>query len=215
MDIKTYNKWLESRYSPKSPYLRRGQFMFNELCLLAPYIAEEVRGTDYDAFYDDRKIIDMTCYVVRRHEGYQLKLAEQMATQAHEGQTRWDGTPYINHPARVTKWLNVQGYHTLEQIVGWLHDTVEDTGILYEDILKNFGPVIESAIKCLTHDEDESYAEYIMRVRDNPTAAIVKIADLTDNLRDLNPSKQKQRIDKYELALAILDGGYYQLSDLS
>lgn len=204
MNIKAYDKWLESRHSAKSSCLRRGQFMFNELCVLAPKIAEEVRGTDVDAFYDDAKIANMVRYVNIRHGDYQVKLAEQVATKAHEGQTRWDGSPYITHPARVSKWLKQQGYGTLEQVVGWLHDTVEDTGMLYEDILENFGPVVKYAIQCLTHD-DESYADYIMRIRENPTATIVKIADLRDNLSDLLP-EQKQRIDKYELALAILEG---------
>ena len=134
----------------------------------------------------------------------QLLLAEQVATKAHEGQTRWDGTPYIAHPARVAKWLRDQGYPKIYQIVGWLHDTVEDTGLLYEEIQDKFGPEVKKAVQCLTHDEDESYAEYIMRVRTNPTASVVKIADLNDNLSDLLP-KNKQRIDKYELALAILE----------
>lgn len=203
MNLKTYNKWLESRHSAKSPHLRRGQFMFNELCVLAPQIAEEIRDTDYDAFYDDKKIARMISYVDMRHRDYQIELAEQVATKAHEGQTRWDGTPYINHPARVAKWLKDQGYSRLDQIVGWLHDTVEDTGLLYEEIEDKFGPEVKKAVQSLTHD-DESYADYIMRVRTNPTASVVKIADLRDNLSDLSP-KQKQRIDKYELALAILE----------
>ena len=203
MNLKTYNKWLESRYSAMSPCLRRGQFMFNELCILAPEIAEQIIGTDYDAFYDDKKIARMISYVDMRHRDYQIELAEQVATKAHEGQTRWDGTPYINHPARVAKWLKDQGYSRLDQIVGWLHDTVEDTGLLYEEIEDKFGPEVKKAVQCLTHG-DESYADYIMRVRTNPTASVVKIADLNDNLSDLLP-KQKQRIDKYELALAILE----------
>lgn len=204
MNIKTYNKWLESRDSAKSPYLRRGQFMFNELCVLAPEIAEQIRGTDYDAFYDDTKIARMISYVDMRHRDYQIELAEQVATKAHEGQTRWDGTPYIAHPARVAKWLKDQGCSRFDQIVGWLHDTVEDTGLLYEEIQDKFGPEVKKVVQCLTHDEDESYVEYIMRVRTNPTATAVKIADLNDNLSDLN-KRQKQRIDKYELALAILE----------
>lgn len=203
MNLKTYNKWLESRHSAKSPYLRRGQLMFNELCVLAPEIAEEIRGTDHDAFYDDKKMVNMIYYVDKRHRDYQIELAEQVATKAHEGQTRWDGTPYINHPARVAKWLKNQGYSRFDQIVGWLHDTVEDTCLLYEEIEDKFGLEVKKAVQCLTHD-DGSYADYIMRVRTNSTALVVKIADLNDNLSDLLP-KNKERIDKYELALAILE----------
>ena len=146
----------------------------------------------------------MNSHEYLEHMDQQLFLAEQVATKAHEGQTRWDGTPYIAHPARVAKWLENQGYPKIYQIVGWLHDTVEDTGLLYEEIQDKFGPEVKKAVQCLTHDEDESYTEYIMRVRTNKIASAVKIADLNDNLRDL-PPKQKQRIDKYELALAILE----------
>jgi (p)ppGpp synthase/HD superfamily hydrolase len=145
----------------------------------------------------------MNSHEYLEHMDQQLFLAEQVATKAHEGQTRWDGTPYIAHPARVAKWLRDQGYSHIYQIVGWLHDTVEDTGLLYEEIEDKFDPEVKKAVQCLTHD-DESYADYIMRIRTNEIATAVKIADLNDNLSDLLP-KQKQRIDKYELALAILE----------
>ena len=51
-----------------------------------------------------------------------VEAAKALATRAHSGQTDKAGLPYITHPERVAGRLN-----TLEeQVVGWLHDTVED-----------------------------------------------------------------------------------------
>ena len=51
-----------------------------------------------------------------------VEAAKALATRAHSGQTDKAGLPYITHPERVAGRLD-----TLEkQVVGWLHDTVED-----------------------------------------------------------------------------------------
>jgi (p)ppGpp synthase/HD superfamily hydrolase len=134
-----------------------------------------------------------------------LKKAESVATFAHLNQTRWDGSPYIKHPASVVDRLKAKGCNNDTLIVGWLHDVVEDSKITIEEIKTQFGGTIARAIEALTHKKDESYANYIFRISLNHIAVIVKICDLEDNLSDLDPKKQKQRIDKYELAKMFLN----------
>ena len=51
-----------------------------------------------------------------------VEAAKALATRTHEGQTDKAGLPYITHPERVAGRLDTQE----EQVVGWLHDTVED-----------------------------------------------------------------------------------------
>lgn len=141
-----------------------------------------------------------------------LKKAQDIAFFAHLNQTRWDGSPYFKHPASVVDRLKAKGCNDNILIVGWLHDVVEDSDITIEEIKTQFGGTIAKSVEALTHKKDESYADYIMRISLNNTAVIVKICDLEDNLSDLDPKKQKQRIDKYELAklflsqYAIIDG---------
>ena len=79
----------------------------------------------------------------------------------------------------------------------------------------DFGVVIADAVRQLTHPPQVSYADYITNLRDeaiagvSPSASIaraVKKADLGHNLSDLtDPKKHKQRRDKYQLALRLLE----------
>jgi (p)ppGpp synthase/HD superfamily hydrolase len=62
--------------------------------------------------------------------------ARALATKAHEGQTDKAGLPYITHPERVA--LRMESPEL--QVIGWLHDTVEDTGITVQDITEHFDP---------------------------------------------------------------------------
>lgn len=65
-----------------------------------------------------------------------------------------------------------------------LHDTIEDTETTYEELEGEFGADVAVVVECLTHRKGESYAEYIQRVKANPDAIAVKLADIADNLGD-------------------------------
>ena len=52
-----------------------------------------------------------------------VKTAQAWAERLHQGQVDKSGKPYIGHPARVAGRLDSPE----TQVVGWLHDTVEDT----------------------------------------------------------------------------------------
>tara|TARA_Y100000034_G_C6886357_1_gene407045 strand:+ start:792 stop:1310 length:519 start_codon:yes stop_codon:yes gene_type:complete len=126
--------------------------------------------------------------------------AEQVATEAHYGQTRWGGQPYITHPKAVADSV----LPPLYKVVAWLHDVVEDSEYTLVDLRQEGFPMaIVEAVDCLTRrkDEDESYFDFIMRLRTNVPASLVKIADINHNLRDLNKGSLK---DKYELAAYII-----------
>lgn len=135
--------------------------------------------------------------------------AVKLATEAHKNDKRWDGSPYITHPLAVAE--NLQG---LAKVVGVLHDVVEDTPTTLRD-LRNAGmpQKVVNAVSAMTHAESVSYAVYLDRLRKNSLAAKVKTADILHNLSDLNRKKNKQRFDKYLLALRLLNPR--SLSDLS
>jgi (p)ppGpp synthase/HD superfamily hydrolase len=158
------------------------------------------------------------------------ELALEIATRAHEGQFRDDGkTPYLSHPLKVAEiarqyfideYANrVLANVTLEQVgaVAKLHDTIEDSPMNEED-LKNFGrdqlenpddlaaweKVVE-AVVLLTRDSDrtqQTYLKYLMGLKDNFLARIVKLADLEHNISTSNPGSNKH--DKYLLAQFLL-----------
>ena len=105
-----------------------------------------------------------------------IEAARELATRMHEGQVDKAGQPYITHPQRVASRLETPE----AQVVGWLHDTVEDTDVTFADIEARFGPET-AAVDAVSRREGEDWEDYLERVRANPVARLVKISDLIDN----------------------------------
>ena len=129
--------------------------------------------------------------------------------EAHKDAYDKSGAPYVFHPFYVAEQMKDE----VTTVVALLHDVVEDSGYTLE-MLKEAGfdqNVIE-AIALLTRTEDvrtdEEYLAYVMRIKENPIARAVKIADLTHNadLRRLPVVKDKDimRAAKYQRALLLL-----------
>ena len=106
-----------------------------------------------------------------------IEAAKALATKAHSGQSDKAGLPYITHPARVAERLESPEV----KVVGWLHDTVEDTALTVADISNQFGPETAAAVEAVSRRDGEAWEDYIDRVAANPVARAVKISDLIDN----------------------------------
>ena len=111
-----------------------------------------------------------------------------IAYNAHQNQFDKANIPYIYHPIHIAEQMDTE----LECIVALLHDVVEDTDITLNDLEKEFPQEVIDLLKILTHDKKIDYIEYIKKVKTNPIATKIKIADL-------------KRIEKYKKALEILD----------
>ena len=103
--------------------------------------------------------------------------AKAWAEKWHQGQLDKAGKPYVTHPARVAGRLE----EPEAQVVGWLHDTVEDTALTLKAVEAQFGAETAAAVDALTHREGEAWEVYLERVKENPVARAVKISDLIDN----------------------------------
>ena len=110
----------------------------------------------------------------------------------HAGQKRRNGNPYIIHPIRVSQEVKSDE----EKVVALLHDVVEDTQTSLKEIADTFGKPVAEAVEALTCRVGEDYIEYIKRVKANPIAATVKIADISDNLSDSPSSNAIERMAK-------------------
>lgn len=136
------------------------------------------------------------------------KKAIQIAQKAHSGQMDKGGNPYIEHPLYVAAQVGT----TELKIIAVLHDTLEDSEITAEGLLREGIPdYLVEAIVVLTHEEgsEKDYLDYIRRVAENTLAARVKIADLKHNMDlsripDPTPKDLKRRA-KYEKALQLLE----------
>jgi (p)ppGpp synthase/HD superfamily hydrolase len=155
------------------------------------------------------------------------ELALEIATRAHEGQFRNDGvTPYLTHPLKVAEIARqyyideysnravMENENELEQIgaVAKLHDCLEDSPATEEDLrndgrdqlnpedLDSWEKVVD-AVVLLTRNSDrtqQTYLKYLMGLKDNFLARIVKLADLEHNISTSDPGSNKH--DKYLLA---------------
>lgn len=126
-------------------------------------------------------------------DGLILK-ARDFAVTAHREQVR-DGTgkPYITHPANVATYVRHYWPDAPAEAVAaaWLHDTVEDTPVTLHDIHETFGPVVAALVAALTKPPKHvgnratrtaMFAKAVALM--GRTAAVVKLCDRLDNLRD-------------------------------
>ncbi|MBR2778975.1 MAG: HD domain-containing protein [Firmicutes bacterium] len=134
--------------------------------------------------------------------------ALEIAWKAHEGQKDKGGHPYIRHPLSVAGQLDTEE----EIMTALLHDVVEDTDYTLNDLKREgFPPAVIEALQLLTHDPEVEYMDYVRRIRPNALARRVKLADLWHNslperLAQPLTEKDRQRLEKYRKARAILNG---------
>lgn len=109
----------------------------------------------------------------------QTILAMQIAEQYHHKQVDKLGVPYIVHLLHVAETMETED----EVCVALLHDLLEDTNASLET-LSVFSEEIQNAIVLLTRNTNESYRDYIFRLKFAPNSIVrkVKIADILEHL---------------------------------
>lgn len=132
--------------------------------------------------------------------------AMKIAYNAHHGQVDTGGIPYIFHPYHLAEQMKDE-YTTC---VALLHDVVEDTDVRIEELAKIFPREVVDAIALMTHQKDEPYLEYVARIKDNPIAKAVKLADLQHNsdetrLENADEATLSYYREKYRKAFEILE----------
>lgn len=127
-----------------------------------------------------------------------------IAEEAHKNQVDKAGFKYINHPIYVASHCSSED----EKIVALLHDTVEDTELTIKEIRDEFGDIVANAVDAITHRNNESYDEYLTRLKQNRIAKQVKLQDILHNAdisRIANPTPDDyKRLEKYKYALDFL-----------
>ena len=127
-------------------------------------------------------------------------LALEFAAIHHAGQFDEDNKPVICHPITVAGL--VEGGEK-ERAAAYLHDVLEDTDASEAEMRKLFGDEITDAVVADTRQEGEDYFDYIERVKKNPIAVKVKLADLKHNL-SRETDKTSKRYKTHEKAYADL-----------
>ena len=134
-----------------------------------------------------------------------IKKAYLFAEEAHKGQIRSSGEPYMIHPAGVAQVLADLHLDIPSIVTGLLHDTVEDTHATLEQIEKEFGKDIaelvdgvtklsQIAFKTSEEKQAENFRKMILAMAKDIRVILVKLADRMNNMRTLehlSPIKQK------------------------
>ena len=102
------------------------------------------------------------------------KKALKISFKAHKDQVDKSGLPYVYHPFHLAEQMNDE-YSTC---VALLHDVVEDTDITLDDLAsEGFPAEVIDALALMTHDDNVPYMDYVRKIKTNPIATKVKLAD--------------------------------------
>jgi len=126
--------------------------------------------------------------------------------EAHDGQSRLSGEPYIYHPVAVARILAEMRMDSKSLIAALLHDVIEDTPTAKEQIIKLFGEEVAElvdGVSKLTHIEfetrieaqAENFRKMIMAMTRDIRVIMVKLADRLHNMRTLmymRPDKRRR-----------------------
>jgi GTP diphosphokinase / guanosine-3',5'-bis(diphosphate) 3'-diphosphatase len=134
----------------------------------------------------------------------QIKRAYYFAEQAHDGQIRRSGEPYVTHPLAVANILSDMHMDYQSLMAALLHDVIEDTGVTKKSLDTQFGDAVAElvdGVSKLTQIEFNSKAEaqaenfqkMTMAMANDIRVIMVKLADRLHNMRTLGVLKPDKR----------------------
>jgi len=134
-----------------------------------------------------------------------IRLAFEMAVEAHKTMRRKSGEPYILHPIAVARiCVEEIGLGVRSTICALLHDTVEDTDISLEDVEREFGNEIARIVDGLTKisnvidvnasQQAENFKKILLTLTDDPRVILIKLADRLHNMRTLDHMKSDKQL---------------------
>lgn len=142
-------------------------------------------------------------YLPEKHIEF-LRQAYIVAAEAHEGQLRSSGEPYITHPIAVACILAEMRLDHETLMAALLHDVIEDTSITYQYLALKFGDSVAALVEGVSkldklkfRDKKEAQAEnfrkMIMAMVQDIRVILIKLADRTHNMRTLGALRPEKR----------------------
>ncbi|WP_445620311.1 RelA/SpoT family protein [Kushneria sp. Sum13] len=144
----------------------------------------------------------------------QVRRAFYYAEQAHDGQHRRSGEPYVTHPLAVANILANMHMDYQSLMAAMLHDVIEDTGITKEALSRQFGEEVAelvdgvSKLTQITFEDKavaqaENFQKMVLAMSRDIRVIIVKLADRLHNMRTLGALRpdKKRRIARETLEI--------------
>lgn len=129
-----------------------------------------------------------------------IRMAREFALKAHSSQIYGEIYPYYKHLEDVYNVLIRFGFNEKNNlnilIASFLHDTIEDTNTSYSDLKKVFGEEVAELVFCMSDEmgrnRKEKKAKTYPKIRSNPGAVILKVADRIANAEFSTEQKSPQ-----------------------
>jgi GTP pyrophosphokinase len=170
-----------------------------------------------------------------REDIAQVRKAYRFADEAHLGQLRSSGEPYITHPIAVAAQCADWKLDAQALMAALLHDAIEDCGVSKPELIERFGAPVAELVDGLTkleklafntreENQAESFRKMLLAMARDVRVILIKLADRTHNMRTLGdlPRAKWARISQETLDIYApiahrlgLNATYRELQDLS
>ena len=164
-----------------------------------------------------------------------VRQAYRFADEAHLGQLRKNGDPYITHPIAVAAQCAEWKLDAQALMAALMHDAIEDCGVTKEELVQRFGAPVADLVDGLTklerlefdtreQNQAESFRKMLLAMAKDVRVILIKLADRTHNMRTMGdmPRNKWQRISSETLEIYApiahrlgLNFTYRELQDLS
>ena len=165
----------------------------------------------------------------------QVRQAYRFADQAHLGQIRRNGDPYITHPIAVARMCTEWKLDAQALSAALMHDVMEDCGVSKIDLIERFGAPVAELVDGLTkldklefdtreQNQAESFRKMLLAMARDVRVILIKLADRTHNMRTMGdmPRAKWGRISRETLEIYApiayrlgLNNNYRELQDLA
>jgi GTP pyrophosphokinase len=165
----------------------------------------------------------------------QVRQAYKFADEAHLGQLRNSGEPYITHPIAVAAQCAEWKLDAQALMAALLHDAIEDCGVTKSELIERFGSPVAELVDGLTkldklqfttreENQAESFRKMLLAMARDVRVILIKLADRSHNMRTLSdvPRDKWARISSETLEIYApiahrlgLNQSYRELQDLS
>ncbi|MBP3330680.1 MAG: bifunctional (p)ppGpp synthetase/guanosine-3',5'-bis(diphosphate) 3'-pyrophosphohydrolase [Clostridia bacterium] len=140
-------------------------------------------------------------------EVQKIDKAYAFARDAHDGQLRYSGQPYIIHPVSVASILVDLCMDYQSVVAALLHDTVEDTDVSLESVKNDYGEDVAKLVDGVTklgkvplstreEEQAENIRKMLLAMSEDIRVIIIKLADRLHNMRTLEFMRPQKRRDK-------------------
>jgi guanosine-3',5'-bis(diphosphate) 3'-pyrophosphohydrolase len=153
--------------------------------------------------FDD--IVEKASSYITEKDVAALRKAYVFAGQAHKGQVRRSGEPYLSHPIEVTNYLADMRLDKTTLVAALLHDVLEDTDMTADGVRESFGREVADLVEGVTKisrvqevspevRRAETLRKIILAMTDDIRVIFIKLADRVHNLKTLHHlDEDKQR----------------------